>query len=76
MTEKKNINYDFKFIYAIGMILVVAGHCSNGGVSIFYDWFTPYAFHLPLFIFASGYFYKKAISIIAQSQFGTKSKSL
>lgn len=59
MTEKKSINYDFKFLYAIGMILVVAGHCSNGGVSIFYDWFTPYAFHLPLFIFASGYFYKK-----------------
>lgn len=56
MTEKKSINYDFKFLYAIGMILVVAGHCSNGGVSIFYDWFTPYAFHLPLFIFASGYF--------------------
>ena len=59
MTEKKSINYAFKFLYAIGMILVVAGHCSNGGVSIFYDWFTPYAFHLPLFIFASGYFYKK-----------------
>ena len=48
MTEKKSINYDFKFLYAIGMILVVAGHCSNGRVSIFYDWFTPYAFLLPM----------------------------
>lgn len=31
----------------------------SGGISLFYDWFTPYAFHLALFVFASGYFYKK-----------------
>lgn len=59
MNEKNEINYKFKFLYAIGIILVVAGHCKNGGISIAYDWFPPYAFHLGLFMFASGYFYKE-----------------
>lgn len=57
--DKENINYAFKFLYAIGIILIVAGHCNNGGISLFYEWFTPYAFHLALFMFASGYFYKE-----------------
>lgn len=56
--EKDNTNYAFKFLYAIGIILIVAGHCNNGGISLFYDWFMPYAFHLALFMFSSGYFYK------------------
>lgn len=56
--KNNNINYSFKFLYAIGIILIVAGHCKNGGISLFYEWFTPYAFHLALFTFVSGYFYK------------------
>lgn len=55
---EKGINYKFKFLYVIGIITVLAGHCSGGGISIFYEWFTPYAFHLGLFMFSSGYFYK------------------
>lgn len=51
-------DYRFKVLYAIGMIHIVAGHCINGGISLFYDWFPPYAFHLGLFAFSSGYFYK------------------
>lgn len=58
MTEKK-INYQFKLLYALGIIFIVAGHCKDGGVSLFYDWFTPYSFHLALFVFCSGYFYNK-----------------
>lgn len=50
----------FKILYALGMIFIVAGHCKNGGLSLGYEWFPPYAFHLGLFTFASGYFYKKA----------------
>lgn len=53
------VNYTFKILYAFGMIFIVAGHCSNGGISLVYDWFTPYSFHLGLFVFASGYFYNK-----------------
>ena len=58
--ENKKVNYKFKFLYTIGIIFIVAGHCKNGGISIFYEWFPPYAFHLALFMFASGYFYKES----------------
>lgn len=56
----KTIDYRFKILYALGMIMVVCGHTYGGGISIADDWF-PYAgFHLALFTFASGYFYKQA----------------
>lgn len=55
-TEKTDLR--FKLLYALGMIIVVSGHCEGGGVSLFYEWFPPYSFHLGLFAFCSGYFYK------------------
>lgn len=56
--KTKQIDYRFKILYALGAIFVVAGHCGSGGISLLYDWFPPSAFHLGLFVFASGYFYK------------------
>lgn len=56
--QKSNIDYRFKILYALGMIFITAGHCGNGGISLLYEWFPPYAFHLGLFVFCSGYFYK------------------
>lgn len=55
----EQINYQFKLLYAIGIWIILAGHCEGGGISLFYDWFHPYAFHLGLFVFSSGYFYKE-----------------
>lgn len=52
-------DYRFKLLYAIGMICIVAGHCGDGGFSMMYEFFTPYSFHLALFVFCSGYFYKE-----------------
>ena len=52
----KKINYQFLILQAIGIILVVLGH--KGGISLATDWFAPYSFHILLFIFISGYFYK------------------
>lgn len=52
----KKINQQFLLLQAIGIILVVIGH--KNGISIFFDWFPAYSFHMPLFIFISGYFYK------------------
>ena len=52
------VDYRFKIMYALGMIFIVAGHCENGGISLFYDWFPVSAFELGLFAFCSGYFYK------------------
>ena len=51
-------NYIFVFLYAIGSIFIVAGHCTNGGINLAFDLFPVYAFHLGLFMFCSGYFYK------------------
>lgn len=46
---------------AIAIVSVVAGHCTNNaGIPLFQSQFRPYSFHLPLFAFISGYFYRKA----------------
>lgn len=56
----KQENYHFKLLSAVAILAVVAGHCINtGGIGIFASWFRAYSFHLPLFMFISGYFYKK-----------------
>ena len=34
-----NINFTFKILSAIGIIIIVSGHCYNGGVSLMYDCF-------------------------------------
>lgn len=57
--SNKRINYQFKLIYALGIFIVVANHCGMGGISLFYELFPAYAFHMGLFVFASGYFYKE-----------------
>lgn len=58
MTSKKNTQ--FLILQSIGIILVVLGH--KGGINLFTEWFPIYSFHMPLFIFISGYFYKASNS--------------
>lgn len=55
---KDDVNLTFKILSALGIIIIVAGHTKNGGISLAYEWFPPYSFHLALFVFISGYFYK------------------
>lgn len=55
--EEKKINYEFKILYVIGMLLVISGHYGSGLLS-FRQLFPYDTFHIPLFIFASGYFFK------------------
>lgn len=59
MSESKTIDYRFKILYAVGMIMVVCGHASGGGISIISDWFPYGGLHLAMFVFCSGYFYKR-----------------
>lgn len=59
VSSEKQINYQFKILYAIGIIFVVAGHCNGGSFSFLSNWFPFYSFHLALFVFASGYFYNE-----------------
>ena len=56
--SNKNINYQFKILYAIGIYLIVANHCM-GGISLFGEIFPAYSFHVALFPFCSGYFYNE-----------------
>lgn len=53
------INLTFKILSAIGIIIIVSGHCYKGGISFAYEWFPVYSFNLSLFVFISGYFYKE-----------------
>lgn len=57
MTTYKE-NKTFRILSAIGIILVVAGHL---GYTLFEigDLFPYYSFHVFIFLFVSGYFYKK-----------------
>jgi len=59
LQDKKEENYQFRILYFVAIIMVVAGHCGMGGFSLFYEWFHPFTFELPLFMFASGYFFTK-----------------
>lgn len=52
------MNLQFKLLSAIGIIIIVSGHCYHGGISLAYEWFPTYSFNLALLVFISGYFYK------------------
>lgn len=48
------MNYAMNYVKGIGILLVVMGRV---GCEIL-DWFPIYSFHMPLFVFVSGYLYK------------------
>ncbi len=48
-------NKQFRVLYFIGIFLVVANHFGGGSISLLYEWFPAYSFHLGLFMFCSGY---------------------
>lgn len=58
-TEQKKINFQFKVLYAIGIIMVVAGHANAETLLFLNEIIHVCGFHMALFIFASGYFYNK-----------------
>lgn len=49
------MNTKMNVLKALGIVLVVTGHYAGSVL----PWFPPYSFHMALFIFISGYFYKK-----------------
>lgn len=53
-------NYAMRVFYMLAIVFVVAGHSSinyPSGLNLGYNLFPVYAFHMPMFIFAAGYFY-------------------
>lgn len=73
--KKVAINREFLVLQTIGIILVVVGH-RYGSISLFSDWFPIYSFHMPLFIFISGYFYRESVEQNIGAFFIKKVKSL
>ncbi len=57
---KNKIDYRFKLLYAIAMMSVIADHCRGlGSIELnIQGWFHYSSFHMPLFMFAAGYFFK------------------
>ena len=58
MEKSNEIDYRFKILYALAMILVVDNHHPYS-ISLLEDWFPAGSFHLALFMFGSGYFFNK-----------------
>lgn len=56
-TEKEQYNMTFCILSALTIIMVVAGHCGYHIMTVG-ELFPYYSFHVPLFMFISGYFYK------------------
>lgn len=59
MTETKEFNMTFGILSALAIIMVVAGHIGYNIMTVG-DLFPYYSFHVPLFMFISGYFYRES----------------
>lgn len=51
-------NQTFQYLSVIGIISVIMGHVDLDTFPLMNTWFTPYSYHMALFVFISGYFYK------------------
>lgn len=57
MDRQKTLNCEFKILSGLGILLVISGHFGSMALNV--GNLYPYdTFHMPLFIFISGYFYK------------------
>lgn len=59
MQEEKKRNQIFNYLYVLAIIMVIDDHVSNR-IGIFSSVFPYNSFYMPLFVFISGYFYKKS----------------
>lgn len=52
-------NLTFRYLYGFAILFVVLSHCDGGGVEMLSNWMHFGAFHLAVFVFGSGYFFRK-----------------
>ena len=59
MGKASKTNKKFMLLSFFGIIMVVSGHCLNGGnpIRLFDNFFPINSFFMPMFIFISGYFF-------------------
>ena len=56
-SPQKKVDYRFKLLYAISMVLVVKEHADGSALSFLQHWFPTDGLLMGMFTFASGYFY-------------------
>jgi len=67
-TERK-YNYKLGYVRGLAIIEVVLAHTSLGGLSyypglsVFFAWFSPFSFAIPVFFFVSGYFFEETAKL-------------
>ncbi len=52
-------NLAFRYLYGFAILFVVLSHCDGGGVEMLSNWMHFGAFHLGIFVFGSGYFFRE-----------------
>lgn len=57
--ENGGENLSFRYLYGFAVLFVVLSHCDGGGVEMLSNWMHFGAFHLAVFVFGSGYFFRK-----------------
>ena len=57
MASERKVDYRFKLLYAISMVLVVKEHADGAALSFLQHWFPTDGLLMGMFTFASGYFY-------------------
>ena len=48
----------FRYLYGFAILFVVLSHCDGGGMELLSNWMHFGAFHLAVFVFGSGYFFR------------------
>lgn len=61
VNPKKEINYQYKILYAIGIIYVLMAHSHGESLGFWTETVNIAGFVLAMFVFASGYFYNKKV---------------
>lgn len=78
MEKAFKTNKKFMLLSFFGIIMVVSGHCLNGGnpIRLFDNFFPINSFFMPMFIFISGYFFKEKYLSETKKFFKKKSINL
>ena len=70
------LNPQFLILQSVAILSVLIVHKQNLGIQLFTDWFPFASFHMPLFVFISGYFFKPEAAEKAGAWLWKKARSL
>lgn len=69
-------NLAFRYLYGFAILFVLLSHCDGGGVEMLSNWMHFGAFHLGIFVFGSGYFFREEKLLNPRSYLWNKVKRL